>query len=55
MIPEIGQFALVLSAAPDEKSSKVADWVEKTAEKLKHVDVRKGRVDIVASLDKASE
>ncbi len=50
-----GQFALVLSAAPNEKSSKVTDWVEKTADKLKHVDVRKGRVDIVASLDKAAK
>ena len=50
-----GQFALVLGVAPDEKSNKVTDWVEKTAEKLKRVDVRKGRVDIGASLDKASK
>ena len=50
-----GQFALVLSVAPDQKSSKVTDWVEKTAKKLKQVDVRKGRVDIGASLDKATK
>ncbi len=50
-----GQFALVLGVAPDEKSDKVTDWVEKTADKLKRVDVRKGRVDIGASLDKASK
>ncbi|MBD8869509.1 S8 family peptidase [Nocardioides donggukensis] len=50
-----GQFALVIGLAPDERSSKVGAWVEKTAHKLKHVDVRKGRIALVASLDKASK
>ncbi len=48
-----GQVALVLSVAPEKKSGKVAGWVEDTAYKLKHVNVRKGRVEIGASLDRA--
>ncbi len=48
-----GQLALVLGVAPDGKRGKVAGWVEDTAVKLKHVKVRKGRVQIGASLDRA--
>lgn len=49
-----GQAALLKSATVSAPVKKLTGWVEQTARKLHGVDIRRGRVEIVASLIKAA-